>query len=41
MVRAKANKPKCVSVEMQPSKPETVDKVHENISLFPHQAGLG
>lgn len=41
MVQVKTNKPKCVSVEMQPSKPETVDKVHENISLFPHQGGLG
>lgn len=39
MVQVKTNKPKCVSVEMQPSKPKTVDKVHEHISLFPLQAG--
>lgn len=34
MVPVKTNKPKCVSVEMEPSKPETVHKVHVDITFF-------
>lgn len=34
MVQVKANKLKSVSVEMRPTKPEKIHKVHKHISRF-------
>ncbi len=39
MVQVKTNKPTCVSLEKEPNKPETMHKVHVDISLFQFQVG--